>query len=87
VGYRLGKGESLEQILSSLHAVAEGVTTACSAYNLCQHLGVRAPIISSVYRVFYEKKPLKEAVYELTNGDANDELEFTALDFQKHKPS
>lgn len=76
VGLRLGKGEKLEDILKSLNTVAEGVTTTCSAYKLCKRLGARAPIITSVYQVLYEKKPLKEAVVELTNGDAKDELEF-----------
>jgi glycerol-3-phosphate dehydrogenase (NAD(P)+) len=85
VGYRLGKGESLEQILSSLHEVAEGVTTTYSAYSLCKNLGARAPIITSVYQVFYEKKPLKEAVVELTNSDAKDELEFITSNYQPQK--
>jgi len=75
VGYRLGQGEKLEDILRSMNEVAEGVTTTCSAFNLCQKLGVRAPIIHSVYQVLYEQKPLKEAVIELTNGDAKSEFE------------
>jgi glycerol-3-phosphate dehydrogenase len=75
VGYRLGKGENLEDILHSMNEVAEGVTTTCSAFNLCKRLGVRAPIIHSVYQVLYEHKPLKEAVIELTNGDAKSEFE------------
>ncbi len=76
VGYRLGKGEKLEDILSSLNAVAEGVATAFAAYKLCKRLHVRAPIISAVYQVLYEKKALKEAVHELTHGDAHSEREF-----------
>ena len=75
VGMRLGKGEDIDKILNSLRAVAEGVTTANSAYHLCRSLGVRAPIINSVYEFFYEKKPLKDVVQQLTNGDAQDELE------------
>lgn len=87
VGYRLGKGEKLEEILSSMNAVAEGVATACSANNLCKRIGVRAPIISSVYQVFYEKKPLKEAVHELTHGYAQDEFEFMTSDYHLQKTS
>ncbi len=87
VGYRLGKGESLQNILNSLNAVAEGVATTHSAYDLCSKLGVRAPIISLVYQVLYEKKPLNAAIYELTNGDAKSELEFSSLDFSQRTTS
>ncbi len=85
VGYRLGKGEKLQDILNSLHEVAEGVSTAYSAYNLCKRIHVRASIISSVYQVFYENKPLKEAVQELTHGDAKEELEFSFSNSQQQK--
>lgn len=77
VGYRLGKGEQLQTILSSMNEVAEGVTTAHSAYNLCKKIHVRSPIVNSVYQVFHEGKSLKEAVFELTNGDAKDEFDWT----------
>lgn len=76
VGYRLGKGEKLEDILSSLQAVAEGVATAFAAHKLCKRLKVRASIINAVYKVLYEKKALQEAVHELTHGDAHSEQEF-----------
>ncbi|MBI2602051.1 MAG: NAD(P)-dependent glycerol-3-phosphate dehydrogenase [Deltaproteobacteria bacterium] len=76
VGYRLGKGERLDEVLRTLGSVAEGVATAKAAYSLVQRLGVRAPIITVVYEVLSQKKPLKNAAEELTHADARHELEF-----------
>ena len=75
VGYKLGKGEKLKDIVSSLGSVAEGVATAKSAYQLANKLKVRASIISAVYQVLYDQKPIKEVVYELMNSAAREELE------------
>lgn len=54
VGYRLGKGEKLEDILVSLGSVAEGVTTTKGAKAMIDKLKVRAPIVQGIYGVLYE---------------------------------
>ena len=60
VGWRLGKGEALDVITSSLGAVAEGVLTSRSAHMLAVKLGVECPVIAGIYKVIYEgKDPLK----------------------------
>ena len=51
VGYRLGQGESLQEILSDMKAVAEGVKTTESVYELAKNRGVEMPIVEQVYRV------------------------------------
>lgn len=66
VGFALGRGELLEEVLTRLGHVAEGVPTAKSAYCLAQHLGVDLPICSEVYRVLFEDKAPLDAVRELT---------------------
>lgn len=65
VGERLGRGETLEAILASSSAVAEGVTTAKSVYERIGSLGLLMPIATSVYRVLYEGLSPKEGVIEL----------------------
>jgi len=65
VGFELGRGRQLSEVLSGLGHVAEGVTTASSAYHLAQRLGVELPITSEVYRVLYEDKPVADAVQGL----------------------
>jgi glycerol-3-phosphate dehydrogenase (NAD(P)+) len=75
VGYRLGRGEKLADILATLGSVAEGVHTAKSAYSFGQKLHVDLPIALEVYRVLYEDKPIKEAVLALLNREAKAELD------------
>lgn len=48
VGHRLGKGESLQQIVETLGSVAEGVTTAKGLKEIIDDLGVSAPIAVAV---------------------------------------
>lgn len=65
VGFELGKGRKLPDILASLGHVAEGVRTTKSAYDLSLKLGVDMPITTEAYRVLYEDKPVQEAVRHL----------------------
>jgi glycerol-3-phosphate dehydrogenase (NAD(P)+) len=51
--------------LSSLGHVAEGVTSAKSAFQLGERLNVDLPISNAVYRVLYENQPVDDAVREL----------------------
>src|SRR6185369_9800141 len=44
VGFELGQGKALKEVLPALGHVAEGVTTAKSAYHLSRRLGVDLPI-------------------------------------------
>lgn len=61
VGERLGKGESLQEILDSMDAVAEGVTTTRSVYELAERKGLDMPITCEVYQVLFEGKSPGEA--------------------------
>ncbi len=75
VGFRLGKGEQLEQILSSLGTVAEGVATTKAAYQLGRDLNVSIPITEEVYKVLYQGKAMTKAVVDLLTRDAKPELD------------
>jgi glycerol-3-phosphate dehydrogenase (NAD(P)+) len=65
VGFELGRGKSLSEVLGSLGHVAEGVTTARSADDLARALGVDLPICRQVCQVLYEGKLPDEAVDDL----------------------
>ena len=65
VGFEMGKGRSLEDVLGSMTQVAEGVRTAKSARDLSLKLGVEMPITNEVYSVLYERKPVRSAVTDL----------------------
>ena len=73
VGVRLGKGERLEGILASMHAVAEGVRTAKAALGLAQRCGVDMPIVQEVNAVLFADKPCRQAVGDLMEREAKGE--------------
>lgn len=65
VGFELGRGRTLDEVLSKLGHVAEGVKTTKSAYDLGVKLGVDLPITGEVYHVLYEGKSPRQAVSDL----------------------
>ncbi len=67
VGFELGRGRTLEDILATLGHVAEGVKTAKSAYDLGRKLDVEMPVTTEVYKVLYEQKPAFQAVVDVMN--------------------
>ena len=73
VGERLGRGESLNEILESMDAVAEGVTTTKSVYDLADQKGIEMPITDEVYRVLFENKSPLEATDSLMARPPKDE--------------
>lgn len=65
VGYELGRGRKLAEVLASLGHVAEGVLTAKSAYHLARRLNVELPICFETYRVLFEGKTPMQAVRDI----------------------
>ncbi len=75
VGFKIGQGQTLSQVLSDMRMVAEGVKTARSVHNLAKRLGVEMPISNAVYRVLHEDLSPKDACYELMTRDLKHELD------------
>ncbi|MCS7164452.1 MAG: NAD(P)-dependent glycerol-3-phosphate dehydrogenase [Thermodesulfovibrio sp.] len=67
VGYRLGKGESIDEISRTMHSIAEGVETSLSAVQLSKKLDVEMPITNEIYQVIYEGKSPQKAASDLMN--------------------
>ena len=53
VGFRLGQGEPIEEILGGMRMVAEGVHTSKLVHELSEKLGVELPLCEAVWRVLY----------------------------------
>ncbi|HHW13493.1 MAG TPA: NAD(P)H-dependent glycerol-3-phosphate dehydrogenase [Firmicutes bacterium] len=64
-GERIGRGESLEQILAGSRMVIEGVWTTTAALELAEACGVELPIAAGVRDVLFRGKDPREAVGEL----------------------
>lgn len=73
VGYRLGQGESLEEILSGMHEVAEGVRTVEAVHTLARRHGVEMPISDEVHAMLVEGREPKEALRNLMSRDPKPE--------------
>lgn len=73
VGIELGKGRKIANILDGMHAVAEGVRTTLSTWQLAKRLHVPMPITEQVYQILYEDKDPGRAVTELMLRELKDE--------------
>jgi glycerol-3-phosphate dehydrogenase (NAD(P)+) len=69
VGERLGRGESLAQILDGMEQVAEGVCTCGPALALARAAGVPVPVLEQVDAILHHGKKPKTAVVELMRRD------------------
>ena len=65
LGEKMGKGMSLDEATKGMEQVAEGVTTARSAYMLGRTHRVEMPITAAVYQVLFERRPPRDAVRDL----------------------
>ncbi len=74
VGMELGKGRTLEEIMSGMQMVAEGVKTTLSAYQLATRLEVEVPIIEQMYQVLYHQKDPRQAVVDLMSRNLTSEI-------------
>lgn len=72
VGYRLGKGEPLADVLAGPQ-VAEGVYTSRSVRERTRRMDLDTPIMTAVYDVLHEGKPPLAAVGELMTRRPKDE--------------
>lgn len=72
VGYRLGKGESLADVLAGPQ-VAEGVYTSRAVHERVLRTDLDAPIMTAVYEVLHEGKPPLAAVQALMTRRQKDE--------------
>lgn len=76
VGFRLGKGEKLEDIIQSIGSVAEGVKTTKAAFQLCKSLNVDCPIIQEMYLNLFEGKSIVQSIKDLMYRDPTVEMKF-----------
>ena len=51
LGFELGQGRALDEILAGRRSVAEGVTTAAAVTALAARIGVEMPIASAIHRI------------------------------------
>ena len=65
VGFELGKGKSLSEIISGMKMIAEGISTTLSVHHLAQREKVEMPICEQIYHVIYKNKDPRAALQDL----------------------
>jgi glycerol-3-phosphate dehydrogenase (NAD(P)+) len=83
VGQELARGRPLQQILSSMSGIAEGVGTAVAARRLAHQLGVEMPVTEQVCRVLFEGLPVKDAVPALMERELKHEVSTDIMESRK----
>jgi glycerol-3-phosphate dehydrogenase (NAD(P)+) len=73
VGFEVGKGVPLENVLSERETVAEGVVTTRSAHALAKREGIEMPIVDAVQRVLFEGQSARDAIAGLMTRDLRPE--------------
>ena len=73
VGIALGQGKDLNEVLSNMHMVAEGVKTAKSTVALSRKLNVEMPIVEKMYSVLHEGLKPQDAIDDLMERKLKEE--------------
>lgn len=75
VGFQLGRGKKLEEIIEEMSEVAEGVKTAKVVMELAKDYDVHMPISEEVYKVLYEGNTVDDAFRGLLKIESGSEAE------------
>lgn len=74
VGYEIGRGRRLEEVINEMNMVAEGVNTAKSVIQWSNELNVEMPITAAVYRVLFENESPDDMLYDLMTRNPKEEI-------------
>lgn len=77
VGFELGKGRDLNEIVAELGQVAEGVNTLKSLKQQAEELDIYMPLVNGLYEIIYSAKTIGEVVGGLMFAEQNRDVEFT----------
>lgn len=76
VGYQLGQGQSLEQIIAELGQVAEGVNTLKLLKIQAEEMAIYMPLVNGLYAVIYQQKTIAEVVGQMMVAEQSRDVEF-----------
>jgi len=75
VGYQLGKGKKLNEILQEMVMIAEGVVTTKNIRELKEKLNISMPITEEMYQLLFNDKEPSKALFDLMNRELKNEIE------------
>jgi len=77
VGFQLGQGKPLDQVVAELGQVAEGVNTLRLVRSEALRRGVRMPLVQGLHEIIYEGAAIDSVVGRLMEADQPRDVEFT----------
>lgn len=77
VGYELGQGRPLKDVVAELGQVAEGVNTLQLVKQKAQSLNIYMPLVNGMYDILYAGRSIDEVVGQLMLAEQNTDVEFT----------
>ncbi len=77
VGYALGKGRALDDIVAEIGQAVEGLNTVKLVKQKADELGVYMPLVSGLYAVLYQQRSLADAASMLMQGEQNTDVEYS----------
>lgn len=76
VGFALGQGKPLQEVVDGLGQVAEGVNTLRQVKQKADELGVYMPLVSGLHGVLFEQKNIADVATGLMLGEQNYDVEY-----------
>ncbi len=76
MGQALGEGKSIEQGKQSIGQVVEGINTLALVKEKAEELNVYMPLVTGLYALVFDKKPVETVIRQLMMADHNNDVEF-----------
>lgn len=76
VGFALGQGGSLEDVVEELGEVAEGVNTLKLVKQKADEMGVYMPLANGLYQVLFNNLSIADVIESLMSNDQSSDVEF-----------
>jgi glycerol-3-phosphate dehydrogenase (NAD(P)+) len=76
VGYALGQGKKMHDIVDEIGQVAEGVNTLSLVHEQAKNLDIYMPLISGMYAILYDGVAVETVISKLMSGVQNADVEF-----------
>lgn len=73
-GYLIGKGKTVDEAVSEVKMVVEGIDACKAFYNLKEKLNISMPITDGLYKGLFNGKTSDEVISELMNRDKKNEF-------------
>lgn len=80
VGFALGEGLSLDEAVTRLGEVAEGVNTLKVLKAKSQELDVYMPLVAGLYAILFEGRTLEQIIGGLMSGEPKTDVDFISID-------